>query len=176
MSNQTFRIYTGMGKSNDWAALGLTKEQQEHLDTIGYSGSFGEFTTFEEYLNSINPDQQVYTVQKIRENNAEFTAEYAVSVFEKPSITVNKVSVIGVVKNNDSRFENMKAAYYACKNAGIDVPDEVRDYFKGKEPQENNMQEVSLDKKISMQDDYYEIKVQELQGIESIRIVLPKNA
>jgi hypothetical protein len=34
----------------------------------------------------------------------------------------------------DEKFEKMKAAYNACKNAGLDTPDEVSDFFQGQNP------------------------------------------
>lgn len=172
MSTNTVTIHTGMGKSDNWIKLGLSKEVQNNLNEIGYSGSFRGYQNFENYLNSLDPIK-VYTVKEVRSNAADYSAEYVVSVFEKVTPLTREISIIGVVKNNDSRFEKMKAAYSACKTAGIEIPDEVKLYFGDKEPQENNMVEVSLEKKTKIDANSFEIKVRDLEGIEAIRIVLP---
>lgn len=44
----------------------------------------------------------------------------------------------------DEKWRKMKAIYDACTAGGIDVPDEVDDFFDGKSPDENGV-EVDID-------------------------------
>lgn len=170
MNKKKCTIYTGMGKSNDWEKLGLTKEEQENLDQIGHVGYFEIHKTFESYLNHIRP-QNVYSVSKIGENGAEFSAKYEVTVFEKSKLTAEKKNIVGLAKDNNTKFIQMKAAYNACKNAGVEVPHEIKVYFHDKEPEENNLIEINIDKYINIGVNGIEINVKELDGVELIRIV-----
>ena len=44
-------------------------------------------------------------------------------------------SVYGIVPADD-KFKEMAEVYYACKKAGLDVPEEVEDFFDCEEPDE----------------------------------------
>lgn len=46
--------------------------------------------------------------------------------------------VRGLLEPTD-RFRKMYAAYEACKAAGVQVPDEVVEYFVGEEPDPNGL-------------------------------------
>jgi hypothetical protein len=78
-SLETFTIYCGMGSSNDWAKLGITKEQHQFLNDIGYKGADKMGYHFEDYLNEIHKDKYKYQVEHTACNHGEYTDTYKVS-------------------------------------------------------------------------------------------------
>jgi hypothetical protein len=44
------------------------------------------------------------------------------------------------IKPADTKFKQMKAVWDACMAAGLQVPDEVRTFFKDEEPNERGVQ------------------------------------
>jgi hypothetical protein len=158
-----------MGKSNDWAKLGLSKDVQDNLDTIGYSGRFGTFTTFENYLNSLDPNV-TYVVQKVRSDAGEGSAAYKVAAFHAAPA---KSRIVGVVRREDNTFERMKSAYTACTLAGVAVPAEVAAYFNHAEPPVEAIMEVDISSAFNESEDYIDISLTELEKagfIPTIRI------
>jgi hypothetical protein len=47
-------------------------------------------------------------------------------------------SVYGIIPA-DEKFRKMKAIYDLCEEQGIDIPDEVEDFFDGERPDENGV-------------------------------------
>lgn len=79
METSTYKIYCGMGTSNDWPFEG---EIKTNLNSIGYSGKLPDGTKMSlyEYLQSISTPQVSYTLQKTGGNGFEFTDEYLLVV------------------------------------------------------------------------------------------------
>lgn len=80
---EIFRISTAMGKvycmSGKHPLYFLSKEEQEELDTIGYTGknSKGERTNRESYLNSL--DKGAFAVTCVRGDNGDFSEDFIIS-------------------------------------------------------------------------------------------------
>lgn len=53
------------------------------------------------------------------------------------------ISVKGIVEPTEDYNKKLEA-YYACEKAGIDIPDELLEYFNGEEPLKEGM-EVKID-------------------------------
>lgn len=80
---EIFRISTGMGKvycmGGKHPLYFLSREEQEELDTIGYTGknSKGERTNRESYLNSL--DKGAFAVTRVRSDNGDFSEEFIIA-------------------------------------------------------------------------------------------------
>lgn len=81
---EIFRISTAMGKvccmNGKHPLYFLSKEEQEELDTIGYTGgknSKGEKTNRESYLNSL--DKGAFAVICVRGDNGDFSEDFIIS-------------------------------------------------------------------------------------------------
>lgn len=67
-------INSASGRSADWAKAGLSDQQINDLNEIGYTGRLnGKTTTQEDYLKSISTDTLVYRLIYIESNNMEFS-------------------------------------------------------------------------------------------------------
>lgn len=67
-------INSASGQSSDWAKAGLTDQQINDLNEIGYTGRLkGIKTSQESYLESISTDILVYRLIPISSNNMEFS-------------------------------------------------------------------------------------------------------
>jgi len=70
----THQINSSSGHSRDWIDAGLTYEQQNNLNTIGYTGSLnGVKTSQEAYLESISTETVVYRLVHLTSNNMDFS-------------------------------------------------------------------------------------------------------
>ena len=70
----THQINSSSGHSRDWIDAGLTYEQQNNLNTIGYTGRLnGTETTQEKYLESISTETVVYRLVHLSSNNMDFS-------------------------------------------------------------------------------------------------------
>lgn len=80
MKIQTHRIHTGMGKSSHWVDIGITQQQNDILNDIGYgtNKNYGSDSVgFENFLNTIDP-QIVYKVECIQRDNGDYSATFFV--------------------------------------------------------------------------------------------------
>jgi hypothetical protein len=75
-----FQIHTAMGRSDDWKQLGLTDDQVQTINNIGY-GTNKSYSGFAEYLNAIHPNRR-YTVTKTKFDMGDFTEAYEVTFVE----------------------------------------------------------------------------------------------
>jgi hypothetical protein len=82
MKIDNFEISCGMGRSNDWLKLGITKEQHEMLNDIGYRGVKDMGYTTEEYLNKIHNGKYQYKILWLGGDNSLFTDKYMVTRVE----------------------------------------------------------------------------------------------
>lgn len=78
-------------------------------------------------------------------------------------------------KPADEKWKKMKAVWESCEQAGIDIPDDVYDYFDGEAPGDKPGMEVELGESCQeWSDDYrggYEINVDKLpDGVKYIRV------
>lgn len=48
--------------------------------------------------------------------------------------------VVGFNKPDDGNFQKYKAVWDACNKAGVDIPEDVCNYFGGDEPDDSGMQ------------------------------------
>jgi Spy/CpxP family protein refolding chaperone len=78
MQIDKFNIHCAMGSSNDWKQLGITEEQHQFLNDIGYRGSNKMGCTLEEYLNQLHKGKYTYDVSLTAMNNQEYTQTYLV--------------------------------------------------------------------------------------------------
>lgn len=73
----TFHITTNSGHSRDWVKGGLTEQQQNDLNTIGYSGKLnGKPTTYTEYLETLSNDKLVFREVLLYSNNMDFVEKH----------------------------------------------------------------------------------------------------
>ena len=68
----------------------------------------------------------------------------------------------------DEEYEKMKKVYYSCEEAGIDIPDDVQEFFHSDEPDPKGT--------IVWLEDAKEINTENGQGLEIEIAKLPKNA
>jgi hypothetical protein len=52
--------------------------------------------------------------------------------------------VMGIVET-DAEWDKMKKVYMTCKEAGVDIPVKVDDYFEGNDPTDMDGMEVEID-------------------------------
>lgn len=73
----------------------------------------------------------------------------------------------------DAKFTVMRAAWLACEQAGIEIPEDISDYFDGEKPDSAGM-EIKIEKAVTeFEDDYrhgFEVDVSKLpEGLTIIR-------
>jgi len=70
----THQINSSSGHSRDWVDAGLTYEQQNNLNTIGYIGRLnGTETTQEKYLETISTETVIYRLVHLTVNHMDST-------------------------------------------------------------------------------------------------------
>ena len=86
-------------------------------------------------------------------------------------------TVIGV-KPKDEKWNKMQDAYNACKSAGIEVPEEVEEFFDYNDPNEMDGLEVDMDEHEAVEGYFddgregYTIEIAKLpKDIKYIRVV-----
>lgn len=76
----------------------------------------------------------------------------------------------------DEQWEKYKKVWFACKEAGIEPPDDVYDYFKGEEPSENGMEiSIKYSKVPEVKSALKEYRHDTREGYEVDLTKLPKN-
>lgn len=83
------------------------------------------------------------------------------------------VSIRGIIPATDE-YNKKAAAYWACDEAGIDIPDDLRDYFNGCEPCEDGMA-VRIDYGTDYDDclECYTVDIEDLpSNIKQIQFIL----
>lgn len=79
----THRINSSSGHSRNWSEAGLTVQQQNDLNTIGYTGRLnGVETTQEKYLESISTETVVYRLVHLSSNNMDFSDKSLLIIVE----------------------------------------------------------------------------------------------
>lgn len=95
-----------------------------------------------------------------------------VSAVSRPD-SVRKVSVsihvIGFVPPDD-RWRKMRAVYDSCRDAGLDIPAEVADFFDGQAPDDNG-QEVDLPHRLWSDDSRSGIEIDVAALPPSVQII-----
>ena len=77
MNIETYRITLGMGKSNEWTKLGLSKDEIEQINEIGYLES-DYIGKMEIYLNKIHVEDYLYRIEHLASNCMEYWDEILV--------------------------------------------------------------------------------------------------
>lgn len=101
-----FTICTGMGRSSNWSKLGLTDDQIQTLNDIGY-GSNRKYSGFEEYLNTL--DSFEYKVRLVRADSGDFSEMYEITKIATVSVEGN--SYTGYLSDVISLLQNKKNEY-----------------------------------------------------------------
>lgn len=78
-----YEIRTGMGKSSHWVDLGLTEEDQQILNDIGY-GTNKEYSSREEYLNKKYEGKYLFSIQQTEWDTGDFCEAFRVA-----KVTIN---------------------------------------------------------------------------------------
>lgn len=79
------------------------------------------------------------------------------------------------IRPPDETWKKMKAVWDACNDAGVDLPQDVRDFFAGDDPHDDGVKvDIDAAEHWDEQGDAieYEIMVDEIpEGVKSIRFV-----